>query len=203
MNESLAIVLPVRNAQHTLSERVARILEIAAELNPQCEVAIVDDGSSDGTEEVACDLALRYPQVQVARHHRPRSFDDAVHTGVQATRGSVLMIVPPDCDAPANQMRRLWRIATSDDAAQAERRAEESETGARSTVIARLTKWGQALREESARRQHGVRMVRRHLYRRRQLGSGFEPRRLDREATAAPMSPPNFLSHLKDFAFGE
>ena len=203
MNESLAILLPFHNAQQSLSQTVSRALEIAMELSPRCEIVIIDDGSTDGTEEIACDLALQFPQVLVARHHQHRGLDEAIHTGVQATHGSVLMIVPPGAELRAGELRRLWSTGTGASPAAATPASEQPATGKPSTLIARLTKWGQALREESAVYGSGLRMVRRELYRRRKTTRQFQPTRVDEKSTAVPTSPPNMLTQLRDFALGE
>ena len=203
MNESLAILLPVHNAQQSLTSTVWRALEIAAELSPRCEIAIIDDGSTDDTEEIACDLALEFPQVLVARHHRPRGLDEAIHTGVQATHGSILVIVPPGAELRPGELRQLWSTGNGlgspgDAASRREAPAEKP-----STLMTRLMKWGQALREENAAYRSGPRMVRRELYRRRKTTRGFQPTRVDAKSTPAPASAPNMLAQLRDFALGE
>ena len=199
VQDSLAILLPVHNAQATLTDSVARALEIAMELSPRCEIAIIDDGSTDGTEEIACDLALQYPQVLVARHHQPRGYDEAVHTGVQATHGSVLIIVPPTGELRAAELRQLWLTGIGHAAS-----ATNSDPASRepSTLVNRLMKWGQALREEQAAHREGPRMVRREMYRRRATRK-FQPSRIDNKAPAVPTQAPNMLTQLRDFAFGE
>ena len=203
MNESLAILLPVHNAQQSLSETVSRALEIAMELSPRCEIVIIDDGSTDGTEEIACDLALEFPQVLVARHHQHRGLDEAIHTGVQATHGSILIIVPPSAELRPGEVRQLWATGKGIDSPLEDLASDQRATGKPSTLIARLTKWGQALKEESAAYRNGPRMVRRELYRRRKTTRQFQPTRVDAKSTAVPTSGPNMLTQLRDFALGE
>ncbi len=203
MKDSLAILLPVYNAQHALIEAVGRTLEIAVELTRQCEIAIIDDGSDDGTEEIACDLALQYPQVLVARHHTPRGIDEAIHTGVQMTAGSIIMIIPPECDIQVSEMRRLWRIGTGQDLDQLATPAADNHLPAESKVMSRLMKWGQALREESASRQGGIRMVRRASYRKPTRRGRSLSNRIDDRGNPSPTSAPNFITQLRDLAFGE
>jgi glycosyltransferase involved in cell wall biosynthesis len=193
----------MRNAQETLTRTVSKVLDIATELTPRCEVALIDDGSTDGTEEIACDLALRFPQVLVARHHQPRGVDEAIHTGVLATNGSIIVIVPPNVEVRAHEIRRLWRIGIGEDVARRSNVRDDTTIPQPSTVIARLMKWGQALKEESARNQNGIRMVRRELYRRRKSAKGFQPSRVDREASQPGAGAPNFITHVRDFALGE
>ena len=202
MQDSLAILLPVFNAQHSLTATVSQALEIATELSPHCEVAIIDDGSTDGTEEIACDLALEYPQVLVARHHQRRGLDEAVYTGVQATHGSVLIIVAPDTELRSADIRKLWLTAIGATSPEANVMNDTS-AERQSKLISRLMKWGQALREENAAYGAGPRMVRRENYRRRKATRQFQPRRIDEKASAVPAASASMLTQLRDFALGE
>lgn len=67
MNPAITIVLPVHNAERTLRSTLMGILELAETAARNLCVAVVDDGSTDGTYEVACELARMYPQVRVFR----------------------------------------------------------------------------------------------------------------------------------------
>ena len=52
MSESLSVIVPVHNAQNDLAGQVADLLEVLPELTCDFEVLIVDDHSTDSTEEV-------------------------------------------------------------------------------------------------------------------------------------------------------
>ncbi len=61
------IVLPVHNGERDLQRRVAAVLEVAADLDLDVRVAVVDDGSVDQTYEAACELSRIFPQVAALR----------------------------------------------------------------------------------------------------------------------------------------
>jgi hypothetical protein len=67
LNPVATIVLPVHNAERTLRMDVARILELSETTARRLHVVVVDDGSTDGTFEAACELARQFPQVAVLR----------------------------------------------------------------------------------------------------------------------------------------
>ncbi|HEX6962344.1 MAG TPA: glycosyltransferase [Lacipirellula sp.] len=75
---STTIVLPVHNMERSLRPEVMRILDLAEILGRRVAVAIVDDGSHDGTYEAACELARQFPQVQVLRQPYQRGLGAAL-----------------------------------------------------------------------------------------------------------------------------
>ena len=68
--QTLSVVLTVHNAEKTLADQVSKTLDILTDLSARFELLIVDDGSTDQTEEVAHELARHFPQLRVARHAR-------------------------------------------------------------------------------------------------------------------------------------
>lgn len=92
MQRPLTILLPVRNVQSLLADRVSRVLDTAADLSDRFQVLIIDDASTDGTGEVAHELSLRYPQIRVLRHTKPLGEDVIVRLAAVQIRGEVLRV---------------------------------------------------------------------------------------------------------------
>jgi glycosyltransferase involved in cell wall biosynthesis len=88
----VSVIIPARNASATL-ERALRALREQQILAPY-EVIVVDDGSGDGTGEIADRLA---PLVRTLRNGRPQGPGAARNRGVAAARGSVLAFTDADC----------------------------------------------------------------------------------------------------------
>ena len=99
MNPSLAVIVPVHNVQAILVNHVSDILEVMPDLSLQFEILIVDDASTDDTEEVAHDLTRRFPQVRLVRHSRRRGTAAAVKTGYEHTMAE-LIVVQNERDQP-------------------------------------------------------------------------------------------------------
>ena len=68
MQRSLSVLLPVKDAQATLTASVHELLEVAADSSDRFELLIIDDGSTDATSEIAHELTYHYPQVGLIRH---------------------------------------------------------------------------------------------------------------------------------------
>jgi glycosyltransferase involved in cell wall biosynthesis len=86
---SISVVIPVHNGELYLAEAVDSAL---AQTHRPAEVVVVDDGSTDGTAEVAAGLgaAVRYV------HQRNRGPGGAMNRGVALARGEYVAFLSAD-----------------------------------------------------------------------------------------------------------
>jgi glycosyltransferase involved in cell wall biosynthesis len=90
----LSVVIPSYNERKTLALIVAKLLAL-----PQLhEIVIVDDCSTDGSDEVARDLAEKHSQVRYARHEKNSGKTEALKTGLQLTTGKIVIIQDADLE---------------------------------------------------------------------------------------------------------
>jgi len=68
LNEQLTFIVPVYNERGTLQMLVEQIID-AVDALPYC-ILFVDDGSTDGSYELLCDLHRQYPTVDLIRLRR-------------------------------------------------------------------------------------------------------------------------------------
>jgi glycosyltransferase involved in cell wall biosynthesis len=112
---SLSVLLPVRNLQSSLSTSVHEILDVMAELTSRFELVIIDEASTDGTWEVARELAQLYPQVRSLRTHVAESAPahsnriSERRTQVRAAQGDVVIAHDGSSPIDAHEIVRLWR----------------------------------------------------------------------------------------------
>lgn len=78
----LSVVLPYRDAEETLEEAVASVLE---ERDVALELIAVDDGSTDRGPELLASIAARDPRVRVVRTE-PRGLVPALDLGLELAR---------------------------------------------------------------------------------------------------------------------
>jgi hypothetical protein len=102
-------VLPVHNAQETLEASVTELLEVLPDLTPRFEVLLIYGASTDDTQEVAYDLATRYPQVHVIRHATASDRLRAIRCGLEHSAGDVILLRDEASGINIQDLRKLWR----------------------------------------------------------------------------------------------
>jgi len=92
----LSLVIPAYNEAGNLEEIVGRALKALPRLVSDFEVLVVDDGSTDGTSQLADRLAEKNEALRVIHHPRNLGYGQAQITGFQNARGELVALVPAD-----------------------------------------------------------------------------------------------------------
>ena len=109
----LSVVIPCCDERQTLGEIVGRVLA-ADTLGLELDVIIVDDGSTDGSFEVARALAAEHERVRVFRHPDNRGKGAAVGTGLREARGQIVLIQDADLEYDPADYAKLLKPITED-----------------------------------------------------------------------------------------
>ena len=107
----LSVVMPVYNEVATLEEIVRRVL--AAPVEAEIELILVDDGSSDGTLDLYDKVVQEHAgrDVQVIRHARNQGKGAALQTGFSRATGDIVLVQDADLEYdPADYPRLLAPI---------------------------------------------------------------------------------------------
>lgn len=89
---SISCIIPAYNE----ANRIGRVLQVALSLPEITEVIVIDDGSRDGTAEVASETAGQHPHFQLIRQARNGGKSRAIATGITAARGTHLLFLDSD-----------------------------------------------------------------------------------------------------------
>lgn len=108
----LSCVVPAYNEEANLRPFVLALAQAAAALTPQFEIIIVNDGSRDGTHEVALALAQELPLRYLALS---RNFgkEAALTAGIDHARGNAVLLIDADFQHPLGmlaEMHALWLL---------------------------------------------------------------------------------------------
>ena len=82
---SLSVFFPSHNEVDNTGPLVEKTVSVLEPLVSDYEIIIVDDGSTDGTRELADQLAERFPAVRAVHHEKNRGYGGAVKTGIASS----------------------------------------------------------------------------------------------------------------------
>jgi glycosyltransferase involved in cell wall biosynthesis len=101
------------NEAATLLHVVEEQLAALARLGVSYELLIIDDGSSDGTSDLADRLAEEHPEVAVIHHGENRGLGGAYRTGFACARGEYVSFFPADGQFPATILVQFYPLVES------------------------------------------------------------------------------------------
>jgi glycosyltransferase involved in cell wall biosynthesis len=111
---AFTIIVPSYNERDSIGQVVESLLTCLKESSPY-ELIVVDDGSTDGSVEVAARLAQRYPHVQVLTHPYNRGYGAALKTGIRRMSTDLVVITDADSTYPNECIPALLEVAQEAD----------------------------------------------------------------------------------------
>lgn len=137
---SFAIVIPCLDEAGSIAAVLQDIRRtFAGDAMPS--VIVVDDGSTDGTGEIAA--GADGISVQVVRHDRPRGYGEAIKSGILSSTADAICLMDGDGQHAARDVKRLfdaWRPRTL-----VVGRRTDPGTGSRRLARSLLRRWSQAI----------------------------------------------------------
>jgi glycosyltransferase involved in cell wall biosynthesis len=104
---ALSVIVPAYNEAGTLRTVLERVLRLPI---ADLDVVVVDDGSDDGTGEIAERVAEGDPRVRVLHHPKNRGKGAAVRSALAQVRGDVVVVQDADLECDPAELPRLLRL---------------------------------------------------------------------------------------------
>jgi cellulose synthase/poly-beta-1,6-N-acetylglucosamine synthase-like glycosyltransferase len=109
LHESVSVIIPARNEQDTLPNCLESLLK---NTDTNCEFIIVNDRSTDGTQSVidsysAKDSRIKSVVLTEERKGNLRGKPGALHAGISAAKGEIILMSDADCTFPDNWIRTV------------------------------------------------------------------------------------------------
>jgi glycosyltransferase involved in cell wall biosynthesis len=113
----LSIIIPCYNEEPTLERLLEKVIGLELVNGAQKEIIIVNDCSTDRSENIAWEVITRHPEVSVkyARHEENAGKGMAIRTGLRLTTGDYVVIQDADLEyAPEDFNLLLQYLITND-----------------------------------------------------------------------------------------
>jgi glycosyltransferase involved in cell wall biosynthesis len=111
----LTIVLPCFDEADNLRDAVRYATDAAERCAWMHEIVIVDDGSTDDTSAVACELVLSDPRVRLLVHPENRGYGPALRTGIAAARLPWVLLIDADLQYDFGELEDFLALTPSAD----------------------------------------------------------------------------------------
>lgn len=103
----LSFFFPAHNEAENIEALVAEALDVLPRLADEFEIIAVDDGSRDGTPQLADQLAAAHPQVRAVHHAVNQGYGAALRSGFRAARYDLVCFLDGDRQFRVDDLGRL------------------------------------------------------------------------------------------------
>ena len=101
----LSVIIPVFNEADTIDEILKRVEAVPLAK----EIIVIDDFSTDGTQEMLARLVEQYEGLRVIYHKRNKGKGFAIRTGLEQVTGEMVIIQDADLEYNPNEYPKLVR----------------------------------------------------------------------------------------------
>lgn len=107
---SLSLFLPAWNEEDYVERAVMRAIKVLKRLSDDWEVIIVNDASTDRTQEIAEGIAQKYPQVRVVTHPTNLKLGGAMKTGMASSTKDIVIYSDMDLPFDLDELERALHL---------------------------------------------------------------------------------------------
>ena len=102
----ISVIIAAYNEEKRITPSLFRIKEYMNGQGVDCEIIVVDDGSTDRTSKVVQNLIPDMPRMKVIRYDMNRGKGYALKTGVLVSEGEVVLLSDADLSTPIEELSK-------------------------------------------------------------------------------------------------
>ena len=110
MKPSISIIIPAINEEHDLEPTVETALEAIGSRFSDYEILIFNDGSRDRTGEIADQLAINNPHIQVIHHSHNMGLGYNFRKGVELATKEYVGWIPAKNSIPLETLNNMFNV---------------------------------------------------------------------------------------------
>ncbi|MBU1199350.1 MAG: glycosyltransferase family 2 protein [Nanoarchaeota archaeon] len=106
MKKSITVVVAAYNEEGYLERAIKKYVNALNKTPLDYEILIINDGSKDRTDEIANQLAKKYPQVRVSHNKRNRNLGYVFRKAVRLAKKNYITLFPGEGELLASSIRK-------------------------------------------------------------------------------------------------
>ncbi len=141
MKEKVSVIVPAYNEEESIILLVEKTWEMIGDSGLDCELVIVDDGSTDSTYERIVECEEKYGFVKSVRHRANFGKTKALLTGLEKSSGEILVLFDADLQYAPKDIPKLAREVARGYDVVAGWKSGKYEKRLVSSIYNRLSRW--------------------------------------------------------------
>ena len=107
--DKLSVIIPARNESENLQSCIGGIIEVLKKNQINHEVLVIDDGSTDNTQEILDKIISEQLTVRYVKNQGQNGFGYAVRLGLQEFTGDAVAIMMADQSDSPDDLVKYWK----------------------------------------------------------------------------------------------
>lgn len=95
-NMFLSVIMPALNEEKNIQMAVRNAIAALDDLNINGEIIVVNDGSTDRTEDIIKSLIEKDSRIKMVKHRVPRGIGTSFWNGIDNAKGDIAIMLPGD-----------------------------------------------------------------------------------------------------------
>jgi len=104
---TVSVIIPTYNRAHLISRAIKSVLN---QTYQDFEVIVVDDGSTDNTEEVIKEFQKKDERIKYVRHEKNKGGSAARNTGIKAAKGKYIAFLDSDDEWLPEKLEKQMKV---------------------------------------------------------------------------------------------
>jgi dolichol-phosphate mannosyltransferase len=111
----LSVIVPAKNESANLPSCIGGIVEVLKKNQIKHEVLVIDDGSTDNTQEILKEIISEQHSVRCVKNQGQSGFGNSVRLGLQKFTGDAVAIMMADRSDSPKDLVRYWNLLLESD----------------------------------------------------------------------------------------
>ncbi len=107
---AISVIMPALNEEKNISLAVANTLKALDDFEINGEIIVINDGSTDKTEEIVLEITKKDDRVRLVKHASPQGIGASFWQGVDKAGGNAVVMLPGDNENDPWEIFRYYKL---------------------------------------------------------------------------------------------